>query len=418
MTHASSPSLGRLSTALLHATALIAMLGCSATAQLGSPSKAMIQSDADRTYVSFEDAFAHTIIPVSINGNEPVPIVFDTGMPADGAFLYGSPTVDALSLSYSPMQAQIGGAGSGAEPIFARIATDQELVTGDVRITGANLIVAPPMPSMGGHHAGIVGYSLFRRFVVHFDHDANKVGFIEPESFVVPEGAVEIPIRLIGNIPYAKIAVVTEDGSRIPIEVVVDTGASHPISLNAGTAPGLVLPDDAIESVLGRGLSGEIHGHAGRVAGIDLGGLVVKNVVATFPEESHQNPRGIDSLNGNLGNALLQRFQVWFDYTNLRMVLAPGTSRNDPFEWDMSGLHVVPQGDGQYKIAGVIEGSAGAVAGIKKGDHLLRWNGETIEEIGFTAVREGLRTHGTEPSVGLLRDGEEITVRLTLKRRI
>ncbi len=115
---------------------------------------------------------------------------------------------------------------------------------------------------------------------------------------------------------------------------------------------------------------------------------------------------------------MLQRFQVWFDYANQRMILSRGTSRNEPFEWDMSGLHIVPEGAGRYKVAGVGEGSAAAAAGIKEGDQLIRWNGKKVDEIGFIAAREGLRADGTRPKVGLLRDGEEITVQLTLARRI
>lgn len=412
------PARPRTSRFALTCCAVATLAAANADAQFGAAPEVRLPEGVERVRVPFESMYSHTVIPVSIDGHAALPFVFDTGMPADGAFLYGGPAVDALALEFGPMRAQIGGAGGDGARVMADIATDQSLRIGDVEITGANLIVAPPMPAMGSHHDGIIGYTLFHRFVVHFDHDAGVVEFIEPSAFEAPEGAIELPISLLGHLPYVEVEVVNADGSRVPIKVVVDTGASHPISLNVGTADGLELPAGAVPSVLGRGLSGEIHGHAGRVAGIAFGDVVVRDVVATFPEEAFQNPRGIDSLNGNLGNALLERFQVWFDYSSKRLLLTPREAITAPFEWDMSGLYTRPEGDGVYVVADVADGSPAEEAGVRVDDHLLSLDGRTIDEVGHVALREALRSEGRKVTLGLERDGERFEVVLTLTRRV
>ena len=65
----------------------------------------------DEVRLPLETNGAHIVLPVSVNGSEPVPVVLDTGMPMPGIFMYGGEHVDAMDLEFSGMKAQIGGAG-------------------------------------------------------------------------------------------------------------------------------------------------------------------------------------------------------------------------------------------------------------------------------------------------------------------
>src|SRR5262249_52487635 len=159
----------------------------------------------------------------------------------------------------------------------------------------------------------------------------------DPQRFTPPAGAAKVPLTLAHNMPYADLVVLTRDGKKIPTRVVVDLGAGHPISLNIGATTGIEAPEGAIRANIGGGSSGVLPGRVGRLAGVELGGILLRDVVATFPDEEHQRPGGMNSEGGNLGNGLLQHFNVTFDYSRAAMLLKPNKGFERAFEWDMSG---------------------------------------------------------------------------------
>ncbi|MFG0304982.1 MAG: M28 family peptidase [Phycisphaerales bacterium JB040] len=68
-------------------------------------------------------------------------------------------------------------------------------------------------------------------------------------------------------------------------------------------------------------------------------------------------------------------------------------------------------------VAGVSEGSSAANAGIQEGDRLVRWDGQKIRSVEdwmpLLATHEG----GDVVNIGVLRDGQEITLSITLEGR-
>jgi hypothetical protein len=55
--------------------------------------------------------------------------------------------------------------------------------------------------------------------------------------------------------PLFRIALADE--KLIPVKLVVDSGASHALSLDVGSKPEISLPEGATKVVLGRGASGD-----------------------------------------------------------------------------------------------------------------------------------------------------------------
>ncbi len=56
----------------------------------------------------------YIVLPISVNGSDPLPMVLDTGMPVPGIALFDGEHLEKLDLEYLPMPAQIGGAGGDA----------------------------------------------------------------------------------------------------------------------------------------------------------------------------------------------------------------------------------------------------------------------------------------------------------------
>ncbi len=377
-----------------------------------------ITAESGTPDVPFSEINNHVILPVSVNGSEPLRVVLDTGMPMSGLVLYGGERADRLNLEFAEgMGVAVGGAGGDGGRMTARMALDQRVELPGVTIDGMQIVVLPEFDHPVGYHDGIIGATLFQRFVVELDNRRKRMRLHEPETYTADANARSVELEMRGNMPFVDAGVrVDGAGETRPVHLVVDLGAGHALSLNTGSE-GLSLPEGAVETVLGRGLSGEIHGKVGRVAGFDLGGATLEQVVTSFPVEEHQNPRGMDSRDGNLGNGLLRRFNVTFDYSRKRMLLEDTPEMAEPFLFDGSGLRLESR-DGGLQVTGILPGSPAAEAGLQKGDRLLTLDGETVTGGDLYDVREQLRRAGRQVKLTFGRAQERIAVELGLRRLV
>lgn len=371
----------------------------------------------DAVRVPFENWGEHIVIPVSVNGRAPLHMVFDTGMPTPGVLLYEGPLVDSLRLAYGPMRVQVGGAG-GARPTEARLATDVQLAVGGLGVSGSVAIVMPPTPQMSGLHDGIIGATLFQDLTVTIDHDRNLLTLTKRTSFQPPAGAVAVPLEVSNRRAYIPIGLVGADGKVTRLQAILDLGAMHAVSLNARTSAAVVPPADARRTRVGRGMSGAMTGRVGRIAGLELGGHRLANVVATFPDSAFENPRGLDQRNGNLGSGVLGRFNVTLDFGGSRIFVVPNRRFADPFEWDMSGL-VFDMGEGgKVTVAEVLADSPAAAGGIRPGEELVAVDGERIVPREMLRQRQRFRQAGREIALTLRENGRERVVKLKLRRLV
>ena len=379
------------------------------------PPEIEVLSGDGTVVIPFELVNNHVIIPISVKGTK-FDVILDTGMPMSGLMLFGTEAVEKLDLEYGPMKVQIGGAGGEAARLEARLALGVTVDIEDVRMKNTTVIVAPPIPHFTSYHAGVVGAALFNNFVVHIDHDEQRIHLYDPEAYSPPDGAVALPLTFSHNIPYTEVAATTADGRRIPLTLVVDIGASHAVSLNLDSTDAIAVPDRAIRTVLGRGVSGEVRGQVGRIRGLDLGGIALTDVVATFPVSDHQHPGGMDSRNGNLGDGVLKRFNVTFDYSRKKMLLIPNRQFGAPFEWDMSGMRLEPGEDNALRIQSLVADSPAEKAGLAVDDVVTHVNGRAVSDKDMVRLRKLMKRDGSVLKVTVTREGKPIKVKLKLRR--
>ena len=375
---------------------------------------------AEEVSIPFRKANQHILLPITVNGAGPFEVVLDTGMPIGGVILHGGARVDALDLKYlDNVQVQVGGAGGKGKAKPARIATDVNVRIGDLEMRDTRATVLEAIPGFGAYADGIIGAALFEHFAVTIDNDRSVLTLRRPESYRPPEGAASVPLTLDDGRPYVEVRVrMDEKAPAVPVTLVLDLGATHAVSLNEGQDPPIAVPASAIATTIGRGVSGELTGHIGRIRSLELGGFELANVVATFPDEAHHSPHGVDARNGNLGNGVLGRFNVTFDYAGKRMVLAPGSRFGEPFEWDMSGMQAEPTGAGDVRVRRVLPGSPAAEAGVQENDRIVRIAGEEVTGESYFSLRERLRKVGETVSVDLLRGDKAVAVSLKLRRLV
>lgn len=380
------------------------------------PERVEVTAESGVPEIHFRMVNNQVLLPVSVNGSEPLDLLLDTGMPGPGIVLYKSPEIKGLSLIFDPgVRSRVRGGGGEGKYVQAQTATARSLTFPGLKIKGSRVLVLPVPDHFSIYHDGIIGSSLFQRFAVELDYDQGVARLHDPEAYSPPGAAQVLPITLRQNLPLVTVPVSISKGRSFEARLVIDLGATGALSLNTEESKLIVVPAPSLSTILGRGLSGLIEGKVARIAELRLGNTVVKQVLTSFPIAKHQNTRDIDSLAGYLGNNLLRRFKTTFDYVGGRLILEPSRSLKEPFVFDHSGIRL--RFGEQVRVEGIVAGSPADTAGVEVGDVLTRISGAAITGPEIDRVRAALRVVG-EVSLTLRRGDQTLEKVLRLRRLI
>ena len=357
-------------------------------------------------------------IEATIQGQGPFVLVLDTGMPFPGVLLYQSERVAKLGLADSGVHVQVGGVGGERKPSDAIMAEGLTLTLGALSIEkGRAIVVARPegFPLVAD---GVIGASLFENYVVRIDMDKQQLLLSEPAGWSPPQGVCSLPLERDGGKIFTELRIAIGAEDPVPARVVVDIGASHALALAGKPQGKFEPPAGALEMPLGRGLSGVLLGKQGRVRRVELGSFAFENLVVGFEDGARPHANGGGSSDGNLGEEILRRFNVTFDYRGKRMLLEKSKAFAGPFEIGMSGMAYDWQPDSSLRIRSVLPGSAAAAAELHEGDILLAIDGKPIAELGEAALFSALLVDGALVRLSLLRGAEKLEKKLRLKRLV
>lgn len=335
------------------------------------------------TTLPFELLNNHIYIEARLNGGEPRRLLVDTG----GVNLL---TRDAAArLGVEPEgSVQVGGVGDQREEAgFVRL---ESLTLGDVTFERPLFIVLPfsgIAEASGVASDGLVGFEVFKRFVVTIDYAAGRLTLTRPEAYVASgaPGGAEVPFRFDDRHPIV-------DGSidGIPATFTIDTGSRGALALHRPFVEehGLVERFAAgVETVSGWGVGGPARGRRAGSRVLKLGDVTVAGVwteLSTQEKGAHANRY----IGGNVGGGVLKRFTVTFDYGRQVMSLEPnGRSGDAP---DRSGIWLNAAG-GVLRVEAGAAGSPGAAAGLAVGDRVVAVDGMPVGELRLPDVRARLR---------------------------
>jgi hypothetical protein len=177
-----------------------------------------------------------------------------------------------------------------------------------------------------------------------------------------------------------------------------------------------------INANLGMGINGLISGTLSRIKEVELGAYKVKNVIAAFPEDTTRTNALSVRRDGNLGVALLKKFDLIIDYPDSAIYLKPGPRYRKTDEHDMSGLvyYADVLDDYQHIIIYQVEpGSPGEAAGLLPNDEIVGISFKPVSPLSLQQVDDLFRSSdGRILFLGIFRNKKYINVVLTLKRRI
>ncbi|UYZ59591.1 aspartyl protease family protein [Hymenobacter latericus] len=386
----------------------------------------LTQSKSTRCRLPFTLQRNLIVVPVMLNGRGPYYFMLDTGV---GTSLITDPGLrDSLDLRLG-QRFLVAGVGEEA-PLVAFQTDSVRVQLGDKASSPSIsfLLLSDDVFDLSSYVGqpihGILGADVFRSFVVEVDAEEQVLILHDPTRFRAPRGRrwTHLPLDIEGDKSYINTEVALNDSVRMPLKLILDTGAGHALSIETSSDARLTLPPKRLRTHLGRGLSGDVHGYLGRVQGLQLGRYYVNSLITSFPDDKAVQAKVNVPRNGNVGFELLKRFNVIIDYPHNKLWLKPNGLYRDPFEHDMCGLELLATGPQyrRYVVQRVEPGSPADNANIKPRDEILSLNLAPAESFSLTQLSRLLHSADGRELILFLRrpDGEIYVARITLKRQI
>jgi hypothetical protein len=260
------------------------------------------------------------MLPVRVGDSRELKVILDTGMHFEGLLLYNTDLIDSIPLN-NAIEVQVPGAGADSAS-KAVMADSMTFLVGPVEFENQRIIILTSETMKGFPSDGVTGYSLFGNYIVEIDYERMVIILHESKEVMVDSSWEWLPMTFKDyKIPWIEAAVSIAGGKDIPISVYIDLASSDALELLVKQGMKFEVPDNLREAYLGRGLSGDIYGHEGRIASLKLGSFRLEDVVTAFaPYEVRSKQKGADGI---VGNNALRRFNCIFDYKNARLYIKP-----------------------------------------------------------------------------------------------
>ncbi len=361
------------------------------------------------TTVPFDLVNNHIYIDVMLNGKGPFRIMFDTG----GENVVTPEVAKELGVS-SEGTFEGRGVGEKSEDVgFTRVETVQ---IGDATIAKqvfAVFALGPFAAVEGVPQLGLVGYEVFKRFVVRVDYDKKLLTLSLPSAFHYNGTGTEVPFTFKEHMPQVEGSL---DGIAGKFEI--DTGSRDSVSILAPFAETHGLRERygaSVAAVTGWGVGGPARGLVTRASSLRLGTVEVARPVVDLTLQKKGSLTD-PYVAGNVGGGVLKRFTVTFDYGRQRLIFEPNANNARPDTYDRAGMWINRGTDG-FDVLDVVAGGPAGVAGLAVGDRITAVDGTSVDRLSLPAVRERFRTAPAGTKVGLTVHGDDGPRNLTIVLR-
>jgi len=399
------------------------------------------------------------IIPVNVNGID-LKFLLDTGVnkPIIFNFLKDSDSLKILNAK----KIKLKGLGDG-EYVEAIRSSHNIFTIGNAinknqaffTIYDSNLNFGP---KLGLPIDGIIGYDLFKDFIVEVNYSSQYIRLFDPFKYKYKRCAKcdVINMSLFGNKPYIQ-GKVEQDSKELPVKLLIDSGSSDALWLFENEDKNLYVNNSYFNDFLGAGLSGDIYGKRSKIKKLNIGKFIFKNPVVAYPDSVIvETLISKHDRDGSIGGEILRRFNCIIDYQNAKITLKKNSFYKLPFSYNKSGLQVENDGvrlvkeidinssggsisvidDNTVKVKAVVgpnkyvvkpsyaikiirEGSPGDLAGLKVNDVIIYINGRSTHDMTLKElVSYFYRKAGVKLEIKVLRFGVERVFDFKLKSPI
>jgi hypothetical protein len=277
-------------------------------------------SGAGARAIPFELHNNHIYLRVGVNDSEPLLFILDTG---------ASSLVSRRRAASLGLELRRGGRGYGVGEHSVEAASVEGV---SLHLPGVTLsrqsLAAIPLEglraSLGRPVDGILGYSFFRRFVVEINYASRVINLYPPGGYRHRGRGERIPLIIDedSGLIFARARIKAPGRAPISGLFEIDSGGGHALILNRPFVErhNLLTPAQRANPVSIGGVVGSSSAVGGLVEVLRLGRTRVDNV-STFFSLAGEGMAASEEFDGNIGNDVLRRFRVVFDYPRRLMIL-------------------------------------------------------------------------------------------------
>lgn len=325
------------------------------------------------TTLPFHLSGSHIFIDVRINDSEPMHFIFDTGAASTVINQRQAKRLKLSSDGFTPVRGRKG-------PSLAYYSRNSRMRMGGMLLEKVRVVHLPLdhiQRALGKNVDGIIGQDLLKHYVVQINYDTQTITLYDAQKFTPPAGYHARPFEIISGRPYIEGVLTLDDGHTLSGRFQVDNGSGSSITLYSPTVEKHQLANKIgrTRTVYTMGFTGIVdRNDAGRLKNFDLGWCQLTNVPIRLNRSAYFKKAFHDGI-GHIGNALLKRFNIVFDYHNKVSYWQPNYSFAEEFAAAYSGLVLKTDRSAERVIIRhVFTDSPAARAGFTKDDEIVMVN--------------------------------------------
>lgn len=399
------------------------------------------------------------VIPLKINDKK-VSFILDSGVTK--TILFNITKNDSLGLN-NLEKIKLQGLGKG-DAVEALMSKNNKISVNNIQSNDESVYVIlrdyfDLSGKMGITIHGILGYDLLKNFIVKINYKTKYIHFYNPKKAKLKtcRNCEVFPLTFHRKKPYINtdIKLDTIGNKFTNVKLLIDTGGSDALWLFENSKYNIQTPNRFFTDILGEGLSGTIYGKRSRISAVQLGNYIVKEPTVSFLDSvSTKNARSVKDRNGSIGAGILKRFIIWFDYANQKLMLKKNGSLTNGFDYNMSGLDVIYSGKQlvkerqtivsnpiskgsensktinfissfsyqfkpSFKIRNVVKGSPSHIAGLQKGDIILKLNNANASDLTLESINQKFQERDKKRiRITVLRNEKKMKFEFFLEKKI
>lgn len=365
--------------------------------------------------IPFELYGNHIFIKIRINQSEPLNFIFDTGA---AATIISQPKAKRLKFSSdgfvtvrSSKGPTIAYYSSDNTISFANHVNIDNIRISQLKLEHLDRILERPVD-------GVIGHDLLKHFVVLVNYDHFRLELYEQGVFSPSQDYHERPFDLIAGRPYIQAAMVLKNGEILKGRFQLDNGSGSSVTLYSPFVDRYNIPTKIgrTETIYTIGFTGIIdRNYAGRLPAFDVGAFQINNIPIRLNQSYYFKKAFKDGI-GHIGNGLLKRFNIVFDYKNSVSYWKPNQSFIEEFEETYSGLVVKADNiTEKVYIKHVFDNSPAAFAGLAENDEIVMINNVSTEGRSSFEVNDLLNSNHQRVEIIIKRNEEVKKMSLQLK---
>jgi hypothetical protein len=316
------------------------------------------------------------IVDVKVNDTRTLKFIFDSG--CKSTIIIHPMWLDSFTIPYN-QKVYFSGLGFNDSIETVKI-DDGKLQLG--QITGEHIpifILSKDSLSLdhylGTDVDGIFGAEIFEKYYIRVNYKSRLIEIYDKKPVKkIKASYSKLPVVMRKSKGYVSCMVQNHKNDFYLSELLLDTGSNIPVIIK-NKEPADLNIDYYIDAEIGEGLSGPMYSRVSRLKRLFLDTLKLDSIVVAFNEtpitfkELDEN-----TLDGNIGNDILNRLDLFFAFPENAIYFKPTSRIKEPFDFNVSNIILLENKskNGGFIVKSVAGDSPPLLAGLQKGDEILK----------------------------------------------